>query len=166
MFHLQSQCQRLTCQYSDLTGTAPNPPNDSAVGLSHAWPVKTSYYDAAIPIWIDEIAEAASWSADFLKPEAREVLGVLGAFVFCFRRPLDEAELVFHSTIHHPDIFAASCNAKGSILCRKPSKTASEPSRLSVHEVVAVVGMAYVSRWRCRNPPHPGSSGASRSGRI
>lgn len=46
-----------------------------------------------IPIWLDEISDASVWSADFLAPEAREVLTVLGAFIVCFRKPVDEKAL-------------------------------------------------------------------------
>jgi hypothetical protein len=35
--------------------------SDSPAGLSHSWKVKTTYYEAEIPIWIDEIADAEAW---------------------------------------------------------------------------------------------------------
>jgi hypothetical protein len=46
-----------------------------------------------VPIWLDEISEPAVWAGEFLAPEAREVLTVIGAFVVCFRKPVDEAAL-------------------------------------------------------------------------
>lgn len=46
-----------------------------------------------MPIWLDEVSTPETWAAEFLAPEAREVLAVLGAFVVCFRRPVDEAGL-------------------------------------------------------------------------
>ncbi|KAI9796861.1 MAG: hypothetical protein M1825_006498, partial [Sarcosagium campestre] len=82
----------------DLTGSAPDPitttdSSGSTAGLSHTWPIRTAYYKATIPIWLDEVANPAEWSSDFLLPEAVEVLRVLGAFVVCFRRPVDEEAL-------------------------------------------------------------------------
>lgn len=78
----------------DLTGTTPTPnPDNTLAGLSHTWKITTPYYSATIPIWLDEITSAPTWSSEFLKPEAREVLSVLGAFVVCFRKPVDRAQL-------------------------------------------------------------------------
>ncbi|KAL5329154.1 hypothetical protein ACEPPN_002664 [Leptodophora sp. 'Broadleaf-Isolate-01'] len=76
-----------------LTGSAPTLTTDTVAGTTHNWAVKTSYYTAMIPIWLDEISDASVWSADFLAPEAREVLTVLGAFIVCFRKPVDEKAL-------------------------------------------------------------------------
>ncbi|KAI9820948.1 MAG: hypothetical protein M1832_003420 [Thelocarpon impressellum] len=78
-----------------LTGTAPDTDANggSTAGLSHAWNTSTAYYKATIPIWVDEVADAAEWSGEFLSPDAAEVLRALGAFVFCFRRPVTAAEL-------------------------------------------------------------------------
>ncbi|TKA40278.1 hypothetical protein B0A54_10884 [Friedmanniomyces endolithicus] len=74
----------------DLTGTAP-PLNESGstAGLTHEWHVKTPYYTARVPVWLDEIADSAQWRDDFLKPEAREVVEAIGAYVYCFRIPQD-----------------------------------------------------------------------------
>lgn len=55
--------------------------------------MQTNYYSARVPIWLDEISEPAVWASEFLAPEAREVLTVIGAFVLCFRKPVDEAGL-------------------------------------------------------------------------
>jgi hypothetical protein len=58
--------------------------------------LKTAYYTAEVPVWLDEpsLSSPSEWSADFLMPEAREVLSALGAFVIAFRKPMDEAEFV------------------------------------------------------------------------
>ncbi|PSN66461.1 hypothetical protein BS50DRAFT_415246 [Corynespora cassiicola Philippines] len=77
----------------DLTGSAPEPPSASTAGLSHEWDLKTKYYTAKLPIWIDEIPSVAEWRAEFTKPEAREVVSVLGAWIYCFRKPVSEADL-------------------------------------------------------------------------
>ena len=76
-----------------LTSTAPNKTEDSIAGTTHAYSIDTVYYKADIPIWLDEIADAKTWSSDFLQPAAREVLEVLGAFVVCFSKPLDDSGL-------------------------------------------------------------------------
>ncbi|KAG4426326.1 hypothetical protein IFR04_000509 [Cadophora malorum] len=76
-----------------LTGSQPTLTTDTVAGTTHNWPVKTGYYTATIPIWLDEISHASVWSADFLAPEAREVLTVLGAFIVCFRKPINEEGL-------------------------------------------------------------------------
>ena len=76
-----------------LTGTAPSLTTESIAGTTHTWSIKTNYYTASIPIWLDEISEPETWAKEFLAPEAREVLTVLGAFVVCFRKPVDEAAL-------------------------------------------------------------------------
>jgi hypothetical protein len=67
----------------DLTGTAPTPDiSGSCAGLTHAWDVKTAYYSASVPIWIDEIPDLEEWKATFLEPEAKEVVEAVGAWVY------------------------------------------------------------------------------------
>jgi hypothetical protein len=34
------------------------------------------------------------WATEFLAPEAREVLTVLGAFIVCFKKPITQADLL------------------------------------------------------------------------
>ncbi|KAI4736823.1 hypothetical protein E4T50_12677 [Aureobasidium sp. EXF-12298] len=71
---------------TDLTGSAPtpDPSTGSLAGVTHEWTVKTPYYTAAIPIWIDEVTDIDAWKAEFLKPEAKEVVDALGAWIYCF----------------------------------------------------------------------------------
>ncbi|KAK6350099.1 hypothetical protein TWF696_006346 [Orbilia brochopaga] len=79
-----------------LTGSLPahHPTSASHAGLTHSLPLKTQYYDATIPIWIDEIADpAADWAAAYASKEASEVRQALGAIVYVFRRPTTAAEL-------------------------------------------------------------------------
>ncbi|PQE33458.1 LSM domain-containing protein [Rutstroemia sp. NJR-2017a WRK4] len=78
---------------SGLTGSAPSVTADSIAGSTHDYAIKTNYYTATIPIWLDEVSEPQTWSKEFLAPEAREVLTVLGGFIVCFRKPIDEAGL-------------------------------------------------------------------------
>ena len=49
--------------------------------------MQTAYYRAKVPIWIDEIPDVEAWKSEFLKPEAKEVVEAVGAWVYCFRRP-------------------------------------------------------------------------------
>ncbi|KAK5122113.1 hypothetical protein LTR85_004359 [Meristemomyces frigidus] len=76
----------------DLTGSAPTPQESgSTAGLTHEWDAKTPYYTAKIPIWVDEIPETEAWRTEFLKPEAQEVVEAVGAWLYCFPKPHDEA---------------------------------------------------------------------------
>ncbi|KAG9239034.1 hypothetical protein BJ875DRAFT_449250 [Amylocarpus encephaloides] len=77
----------------ELTGSTSTVAADSIAGTTHEYSISTSYYKAKVPIWLDEITSPSSWSKDFLTPEACEVLTVLGAFVVCFRKPVDALEL-------------------------------------------------------------------------
>lgn len=63
---------------------SPDPSTGSLAGLTHEWLLRTPYYTAQIPIWIDEIADPAAWKQDFLRPEAREVVEVVGGWVYGF----------------------------------------------------------------------------------
>lgn len=38
-----------------------------------------------MPIWVDEISYIPEWTTEFLKPEAKEVVEAIGAWVYCFR---------------------------------------------------------------------------------
>ncbi len=76
-----------------FSGSKPSLNGDAIAGTTHTWPIKTAYYTAIIPIWLDEISHPQAWSSEFLAPEAREVLAVLGAFVVCFKKPADEKGL-------------------------------------------------------------------------
>jgi hypothetical protein len=86
---------------TELTGTVPSLTVDSVAGTTHNWDVQTAYYTASVPIWLDEILEPQVWSSEFLAPEAREVLNVLGAFVVCFRKPINDAGLSEIKTLLH-----------------------------------------------------------------
>lgn len=77
-----------------LTGDAPAPTDSSVAGLTHTWQARTSYYTADVPVWLDQIDDLNSWSAEFLKPEAGEVVEALGAWVYTFRRPVADGDLV------------------------------------------------------------------------
>ncbi|KAH8702736.1 hypothetical protein GQ44DRAFT_631386 [Phaeosphaeriaceae sp. PMI808] len=78
---------------NDLTGSAPEPTSGSVAGLAHEWFLETKYYTATIPIWVDEIPNLEEWRTAFTGPEAREVIVALGAWIYCFRKPVTQNEL-------------------------------------------------------------------------
>lgn len=84
----------------DLTGSAPEPVDTTTAGLLHTWKLETQYYRAELSIWIDEIADREAWRAEFVKPEAKEVVSALGAWIFCFRKPIGQEELVWHPALY------------------------------------------------------------------
>lgn len=42
---------------------------------------------------MDEIQDIEAWRTEFTKEEAREVVSVIGAWVYCFKRPLSEDDI-------------------------------------------------------------------------
>lgn len=70
-----------------MTGGTPiTDESGSVAGLTHEWDLRTAYYSARIPIWIDEITDVDEWKAQFTKPEAREVVEAVGAWIYCFNK--------------------------------------------------------------------------------
>lgn len=53
----------------------------------------TKYYKVTLTIWVDEITDVPEWRTEFTKPEAREVVTVLGAWLYCFRKPITKDDL-------------------------------------------------------------------------
>ncbi|THY12483.1 hypothetical protein D6D02_05151 [Aureobasidium pullulans] len=70
----------------EITGSAPTPDASTGflAGITHEWNVKTAYYTATIPIWIDEITDTTAWKSEFLNTEAKEVVQAVGAWIYCF----------------------------------------------------------------------------------
>ncbi|KAH0381713.1 hypothetical protein KCU92_g6822, partial [Aureobasidium melanogenum] len=91
---LTSQQQHRLTDETALTGSAPtpDPSTGSLAGVTHEWDIRTAYYTADIPIWIDEITDVEAWKAEFLKPEAKEVVDALGAWIYCFDSSKQESE--------------------------------------------------------------------------
>lgn len=77
----------------ELTGSSPTPVGDTFAGLSHDLRLETPYYTADVPIWLDDVTNIEEWRAEFTKPEAREVVSVVGAWAYCFRKPVNEERL-------------------------------------------------------------------------
>lgn len=88
-----TRARKVNSKFVDLTGSAPELVSDSSAGLSHEWQLETKYYTAKLPIWIDEISDVSQWRTEFTKPEAREVITVLGAWIFCFKKPVTEKDV-------------------------------------------------------------------------
>ncbi|KAM7186970.1 Alpha and gamma adaptin binding protein p34 domain containing protein [Rhypophila sp. PSN 637] len=99
---LADSAEHLSRVIKDLTGTLPEPaiipPSDSSdpsapsttlAGTTHILPLKTTYYTASVPIWLDLISSPEEWSVSFLSDEAKEVLDVLGGVLVIF--PLESS---------------------------------------------------------------------------
>ncbi|KAI8947915.1 hypothetical protein F4801DRAFT_559104 [Xylaria longipes] len=80
--------QHLARVIKDLTGTTPEQTSTTLAGASHNLSLKTTYYTAEVPIWLDLISSPEEWSASFLSPEAKEVLEVLGGVMVVFALPV------------------------------------------------------------------------------
>ncbi|KAI0424428.1 hypothetical protein F5Y09DRAFT_347729 [Xylaria sp. FL1042] len=80
--------QHLARVLKDLTGTIPEQTSTSLAGASHNLSLKTTYYTAEVPIWLDLISSPSEWSTSFLSPEAKEVLEVLGGVMIVFSLPV------------------------------------------------------------------------------
>lgn len=103
----------------ELTGSAPEATSGTTAGLAHDWPLETKYYTATVPIWIDEIPSVAEWRTEFTKPEAREVITVLGAWLYCFKKPVDEQDF---ATIKETmqaiaDVIERACGLGSDAVC-------------------------------------------------
>ena len=60
--------------------------------------IRTPYYNAAIPIWRDEVpnssAKIKTWKEEWLEQEAGEVVQAIGAWIVCFKKPREKVDLV------------------------------------------------------------------------
>ncbi|KAI1414426.1 hypothetical protein F5Y13DRAFT_158531 [Hypoxylon sp. FL1857] len=86
---LADSTQHLTRVIKDLTGSHPEQTSASLAGSSHNLSLKTAYYTAEVPIWLDLISSPPEWAGSFLSPEAKEVLDVLGGVMIVFSLPLE-----------------------------------------------------------------------------
>ncbi|KFY22644.1 hypothetical protein V493_06449 [Pseudogymnoascus sp. VKM F-4281 (FW-2241)] len=88
----------------DLTGTSPPPAElegGSLAGKSHMLSLKTTYYAADVPIWIDIVSPAGihDWANEFTKKEAAGVIAEVGGYIVLINRGVgktgwDEVERV------------------------------------------------------------------------
>lgn len=104
---------------SELTGSAPELITESTAGLSHEWRLESKYYTATLPIWIDEIPNIAEWRSEFTKPEAREVVTVLGGWIYCFKKPVETKDLdtIKDSLQAISDVIERACGYSGDTVC-------------------------------------------------
>lgn len=76
--------------------STPETPPSFLKDVSH-YEIRTPYYNAAIPIWRDELPtsspELEAWKEEWLGQEAGEVVQAVGAWIACFRKPKEKADL-------------------------------------------------------------------------
>ncbi|KAI9149559.1 ATP-dependent bile acid permease [Paramyrothecium foliicola] len=84
---LEESTQHLSSVIKDLTGSTPEPASTSLAGTTHDLNIKTAYYSATVPVWLDLISSPEEWAESFLSEEAGEVLAVLGGLVVVFALP-------------------------------------------------------------------------------
>ncbi|KAI0020304.1 hypothetical protein F4780DRAFT_742860 [Xylariomycetidae sp. FL0641] len=85
---LSDAVPQLTRVIKELTGKAPEQTSTSLAGTTHDLSLKTAYYSAEVPIWLDLISSPSEWSSSFLSVEAKEVLEVLGGVMVVFALPV------------------------------------------------------------------------------
>jgi hypothetical protein len=109
----------VTLTLAELTGSAPEPTSETTAGLTHDWRLETKYYTATVPIWIDEVANVTEWRAEFTKPEAREVITVLGAWIYCFKKPVEDkdVEKIKETMQAIADVIERACGYGGDMVC-------------------------------------------------
>ncbi|KAF1944738.1 hypothetical protein EJ02DRAFT_340238 [Clathrospora elynae] len=103
----------------ELTGSAPEPASETTAGLTHEWHLETKYYTATLPVWIDELSNVAEWRTEFTKSEAREVISALGAWVYCFKKPVEERDVdTIKETMQAvADVIERACGFGGDMVC-------------------------------------------------
>ena len=62
------------------------PIRTTTAGLTHTLSLKTKYYNASIPVWLDEAGDPFEWRHDFLSPEAAQVVKAVGAWIIVLRK--------------------------------------------------------------------------------
>jgi hypothetical protein len=123
-------------QLVDLTGSAPELVSDSTAGLSHEWSLETRYYSATLPIWIDEVSDVEQWRTEFMKPEAKEVVSVLGAWIVCFRKPVKEEDVASVKEMLKAisDVIECACGYSGDAVCLAVAMPQSTTSSFEKNE--------------------------------
>ncbi|KAF2398564.1 hypothetical protein EJ06DRAFT_557804 [Trichodelitschia bisporula] len=84
---LSAKTESLLLLLKDLTGETPQLIDGSVAGLSHVLKLRTAYYEADVPVWLDVLPEeggAREWGDAFCEVEAGEVVRAVGAWVWVF----------------------------------------------------------------------------------
>lgn len=70
-------------------------------------------------MWLDEITDVNEWRVEFSKPEAREVVTVLGGWIYCFKKPVEAKDLdVITGTMQAiSDVIERACGYAGETVC-------------------------------------------------
>ncbi|KAK4122145.1 hypothetical protein N657DRAFT_657030 [Parathielavia appendiculata] len=138
-------CTNPSTKTPDLTGSHPSPQPTSSgeefshdgsstlAGTTHPLRLATPYYTASVPIWLDLIASPAEWSASFLSPEAKEVLGVLGGVLVVFRLPPSR-------TLNPPGSGSTSGLESASSSAQSSSSPSNDEEGRAVKELITHVG--------------------------
>ncbi|KAH8878722.1 hypothetical protein GQ53DRAFT_756494 [Thozetella sp. PMI_491] len=121
---LEASTQQLSKVIKDLTGSHPEPVSSTLAGTTHDLPLKTPYYSAQVPIWLDLISAPSEWADTFLSDEAKEVLQVIGGIMVIFALP--------GSSAHPP---SAPPNSGSSA----PSPPSKEDTKVLISHVGRVV---------------------------
>ncbi|KZZ92902.1 Alpha/gamma-adaptin-binding protein p34 [Moelleriella libera RCEF 2490] len=88
---LESQADHLCQAISELTGKQPQTP---PAGTTHNLQLRTAYYTATVPIWLDTMTSPSEWADTFLSEEAIEVLAALGGLVLVFAPSPDARDAI------------------------------------------------------------------------
>ncbi|KAM0477424.1 hypothetical protein ACHAPX_005736 [Trichoderma viride] len=111
----------------DLTGSSPESSSASLAGITHDLELKTPYYKASIPIWLDVVASPSEWAASFLSDEALEVLAALGGLVLVFAIPNEKP-----AALTRDDQAPSLIRHVGSIVQEGPSEWDWDGVRLAI----------------------------------
>ncbi|KAL2053057.1 hypothetical protein ABVK25_006694 [Lepraria finkii] len=96
-----------------LVLSTPNTPYPTCLKDTSHHELRTPYYNASIPIWRDDAPTTplsiASWKKEWSNSEAGEVVRATGAWVVCFKKPREKADLeiirslldTIHEVIEH-----------------------------------------------------------------
>lgn len=106
----------------------------------HDWDIKTAYYNAKVPIWIDEIPEIDAWKTEFLKPEAKEVVEAIGAWVYCFKNTshdalVSELERTLEAIQEISEVHVGDGADTVMLAVAMPSKTVGSTDRVKQEEL-------------------------------
>ena len=75
--------------------SSPIPDSSAVAGRDLHHNIKTAYYEAQIPVWIDAVETPSDWSFMWKEMEgAKEVVEAVGAWIAVFEKPTSKSDLV------------------------------------------------------------------------